>query len=147
MDRFGFLGAFHFQVELLGLDGDDIDTRFQSVAGLRASIETESIAEGGENRFKHLIPTKASYGDLTLKRGLVTSSALVDWCRRSVESLEIEPSDLNISLLDENHDPSMTWQVKHAWPKKWSVADFNAESSAIVIETIELGYQFFTVTT
>lgn len=147
MDRFGFLGAFHFRVEFLGLGGDDIDTRFQSVAGLSASIETETIAEGGENRFKHLIPVKASYGDLTLKRGLVTSSALIDWCRRTIETLEIEPLDLNVSLLDTEHQPAMTWQVKHAWPKKWSVADFNAESSAIAIESIELGCRHFTITT
>ena len=41
----------------------------------------------------------------------------------------------------------MTWQVKHAWPKKWSVADLNAESSAIMIETLEIGYQYFTIAT
>ena len=147
MDRFGFLGAFHFRVEFLGLGGEDIDTRFQSVGGLSASVETETVSEGGENRFKHLIPTKSTYGDITLKRGLVTSSSLVDWCRRTIETLEIEPLDLNVSLLNGDHEPAMTWQVKHAWPKKWSVADFNAESSAIAIETIELGYRHFSITT
>jgi phage tail-like protein len=147
MDRHGFHAAFHFRVEFLGLDGMDIDTRFQSVAGLAVSIETDSIIEGGENRFKHLLPKGTTYTDLVLKRGLVSSSNVVDWCRRTTETLQIEPIDINVSLLNEAHNPVMTWQIKHAWPKKWSVADFNAESSAIVIETIEIGYRYFTLAT
>ena len=145
MDRHGFHAAFHFRVEFLGLDGMDIDTRFQSVAGLAVSIETDSIIEGGENRFKHLLPKGTTYTDLVLKRGLVSSSNVVDWCRRTTETLQIEPIDINVSLLNEAHNPVMTWQIKHAWPKKWSVADFNAESSAIVIQTIEIGYRYFTL--
>ncbi|MEX2382290.1 MAG: phage tail protein [Opitutales bacterium] len=147
MDRNGFLAAFHFKVEFLDLKGMDIDTRFQSVSGLDASIETDALAEGGENRFKHLLPTGSSYSDLVLKRGMPGASMIIDWCRRAIETLEIHPVDINISLLDPEHQPVMTWQVKHAWPKKWSVADFNAESSAIVIETLEIGYRYFTVTT
>jgi len=145
MDRHGFHAAFHFRVEFLGLDGMDIDTRFQSVSGLAVSIETDSIVEGGENRFKHLLPKGTTYTDLVLKRGLVNSSKVIDWCRRTTETLQIEPININVSLLNEAHKPVMIWQIKHAWPKKWSVADFNAESSAIVIQTIEIGYRYFTL--
>ena len=147
MDRLGFLAAFHFRVEFLSLEGTDIDTRFQSVSGLNVTIETDSISEGGENRFKHLLPKGTSYSDLVLKRGLVSSSKVIDWCRQNIETLEIQPVDINVSLLNEEHEPAMTWQVKHAWPKKWSVADLNAESSAIMIETLEIGYQYFTIAT
>ena len=145
MPRPAFLPAFHFKVDFLGLDGSDVDTRFQSVSGLSASIETDSVAEGGENRFKHQLPKGTSYPDLVLKRGLLTSSGLLTWCRDTLATLQIEPLDVNVSLLDEKHEAVMTWQVKQAWPKKWSIADLNAESSAIVIETLEMGYQYFTV--
>lgn len=145
MERHVYLAAFHFRVDFLSLGGMDIDTRFQSVSGLNASIETDSVVEGGENRFKHQVPKGATYTDLVLKRGLVRSSEVIDWCRRAIETLEILPLDLNVSLLNEEHNPVMTWQVKHAWPKKWSVSDFNAESSALVIETLEIGYHYFTV--
>jgi len=145
MDRHGFHAAFHFRVDFLELAGMDIDTRFQSVSGLAVSIETDSIVEGGENRFKHLLPKGTTYTDLVLKRGLVNSSKVIDWCRRTTETLQIEPININVSLLNEAHKPVMIWQIKHAWPKKWSVADFNAESSAIVIQTIEIGYRYFTL--
>jgi phage tail-like protein len=144
MDRHGFHAAFHFSVDFLELEGMDIDARFQSVSGLAVSIETDSIVEGGESRFKHLLPKGTTYTDLVLKRGFVSSSKVIDWCRRTTETLRIEPININVSLLNEAHDPVMTWKIKHAWPKRWSVADFNAENSAIVIETIEIGYRYFT---
>lgn len=145
MDRPALLPAFHFRVEFLGLEGSDIDMRFQSVSGLNTTIETDSVTEGGENRFKHQLPKGTTFSDLVLKRGAVKSSKVIDWCRRTIETLEIKPVDINVSLLNEKHEPVMTWQIKHAWPKKFSVSDLNAESSAIVIETLEIGYHHFTV--
>ena len=143
MDRFDFLGAFHFRVEFLGLKGANVDTRFQSVAGLNVGIESDSLAEGGENRFQHQLPTRTSYGDLTLKRGLTTSSDLFNWFSSAAETLEIHPLDVNITLLNDQHEPAMIWKIINAWPKKSSVGDFNAESSAIAIQTLELGYHTF----
>jgi len=145
MDRPPLLPAFHFRVAFLGLEGSDIDTRFQSVSGLNTTIETDAVTEGGENRFKHQLPKGTTYSDLVLKRGAVTSSKVIDWCRNTIETLEIRPVDINVSLLNEKHEPVMTWQIKHAWPKKFSITDLNAESSAIVIETLEIGYHHFTV--
>jgi phage tail-like protein len=143
MERFGFLSAFHFKVEFLGLNGKTVDTRFQSVAGLSVGIETDSLSEGGENRFQHQLPTRTSYGDLTLKRGLTDSSDLFNWFAKAAETLEIHPLNVNITLLNDQHQPAMIWKLIHAWPKKSSIGDFNAEASAIAIQTLELGYQTY----
>ena len=62
-----------------------------------------------------------------------------------MEDFDISPADITISLLNEEHEPLMTWNVVHAWPVKWAVADFNAEESKIVIETIELAYNYFKI--
>ena len=35
------------------------------------------------------------------------------------------------------------WSFIKAWPVKWVVADLKATDNAIVIETIELAYQYF----
>jgi phage tail-like protein len=53
--------------------------------------------------------------------------------------------DLTISLLNEEHEPLITWNVVHAWPVKWAVGDLNAEESKIAIETIELVYNYFNI--
>jgi len=134
--------AFHFKVEFASLKSE---YQFQSVSGLSIELETEEIAEGGENRFKHKLPVRTKFPNLVLKRGLLTDSALIRWCRDAVEDYKIVPTDLTISLLNEDHEPLMTWNVVHAWPLKWSMPDFNAEESKMVIETIELAYNYFNI--
>lgn len=145
MNDYGFLNAFHFKVEFIGLKDGDADTRFQSVSGLNVTIEADSLGEGGENRFQHKLPTRTTYGDLSLKRGLSKNSELFKWFADAAETLEIYPLDIVITLLNEEHQPTMKWNVKHAWPKKSAIADFNAEASAIVIETLELGYHSYSM--
>ncbi|MFB6454708.1 phage tail protein [Chitinophaga sp. Hz27] len=138
--------GFHFKVEFTGLDKNDNDTRFQAVTGLSVEYETEGVKEGGENRFEHTLPVRTKYPDLTLKRGLVLpDSPLFDWCMKAFQERAFSPSDVIITLLNEEHDPIRTWNIVKAWPKKWAVTELNAENSAIVIESLDLRYQYFTV--
>lgn len=138
--------GFHFRVVFTGIGNSDIDSRFQSVSGLNMELETESKKEGGENRYEHVLPVRAKYPVLVLKRGLVKDSELLrKWCSDAFLSLIIQPVDVNITLLNETHEPLMTWNVKQAWPRKWSHSDLNAEQNALAIETFELQYQYFTL--
>lgn len=134
--------GFHFKVEFANLKSE---FEFQSVSGLTVEMDTEDIAEGGENRFKHRLPVRSRYSKLVLKRGLLTDSSLIKWCREAVEDFNISPTDITISLLNEEHEPLMTWNVVHAYPVKWSMGDFNAEQSQVVIETMELVYNYFNI--
>ncbi|OAB78816.1 phage tail protein [Cochleicola gelatinilyticus] len=137
--------SFHFMVEFTGISSQATDTQFQSVSGLSVDIETEEFAEGGENRFKHKFPVRTKFPNLVLKRGLVIDSEVIQWCRDAIESFQFEPTDLTVKLLNEEHDPLMTWNVVHAYPVKWTVEDFNAEENKLAVETIELAYNYFTL--
>lgn len=137
--------GFHFLVEFEGIGSQEKDHQFQSVAGLSVDIETEEIAEGGENRFKHKLPVKTKYPNLTLKRGILIDSAVIDWCRDAIENFSFKPVNLTIKLLNQEHQPLISWNVVHAYPVKWSVEDFNAEESKLVIENFELTYNYFTL--
>jgi len=137
--------SFHFKVEFTGLTSQEVDVQFQSVAGLSVDIETEDFAEGGENRFKHKFPVRTKFPNLVLTRGLVTNSELIDWCRDAIEGFIFDPIDLTVKLLNEEHEPLVTWNVVHAYPVKWKVSDLNAEENKIAIETIELAYNYFTL--
>ena len=137
--------GFHFLVEFEGLGSQEKDHQFQSVSGLSVDIETEEIAEGGENRFKHKLPVKTKYPNLTLKRGMLIDSAVIDWCRDALENFSFKPVNLTIKLLNDEHQPLVSWNVVHAYPVKWSVEDFNAEESKLVVENVELTYNYFTL--
>ena len=136
--------GFHFKVEFVGI-GNDNDMRFQSVAGLTMEYDTESFKEGGENRFEHKLPLRTKYPDLSLKRGMLTDSKVIEWCLDALQNRDFKPAQINVMLLNEEHQPLKTWNVYNAWPKKWSVSDFNAQDNSIVIETLELSYNYFTV--
>ena len=132
--------GFHFLVEF-GNQKDEY--QFQSVSGLSVDLETEEIKEGGENRFKYKLPVRAKYPNLILKRGLHADSGLIDWCNAAVEGFEFKPTDIIIKLLNEENEPLISWNVVHAYPVKWSVGEFNAQESKVVIETLELTYSYF----
>jgi len=138
--------GFHFKVEFTNISKNDEDTRFQSVTGLSVEFDTEPFKEGGENRFEHVLPVRTKYPDLVLKRGFLTKdSKIFEWCVKAFQDREFTPANVLVTLLNENHAPLKTWNIVNAWPKKWSVSDFNAETNAIVIETLELRYNYFTV--
>jgi phage tail-like protein len=149
--------SFHFRVIFEGLVDDDgkaaskdvnssLEMRFQSVTGLDASIETETVKEGGENRYEHIIPVRRKYGPLVLKRGLLKlkDSALSQWFRRAFEDEVVEPlQSVEIQLLNEDHVPLMLWSAIWVWPKSWKMGELNAERGEVMIETLELNYNRF----
>jgi len=135
--------GFHFRVQVIGLTPDDNDIRFTDVSGLSVELVTEENAEGGENRFVQKYPVRAKYPELVLKRGLLLDSKVVEWVRKCIENLEITPRDIDVTLLNEEHDPLLTWHVYRAYPTKWAVSDLNAMSNTVVIESLQMAYQFF----
>jgi len=136
--------SFYYKVEF-GISKDKNDVRFQSVSGLSVEYDFESFKEGGENRFEHKLPVRTKYADMVLKRGMVTGSEVINWFLKAFRDREFSPTDINVILMNEKGEPLRTWKVAHAIPKKWLVSDLNANESAIVIETMELTYRYFTI--
>ena len=136
-------GGFHFKVEVLDLTPVADDLRFVEVGGLALEVATEEVPEGGENRFAQRYPGRAKYTDLVLKRGLLKSSEVWNWARQSIEELDVQPKDVDVTLLNADHEPLMTWHVVGAYPVKWSVSDLNATANSFVVETLTLAYRHF----
>ena len=136
--------GFHFSVNFELNKGDaGAETGFQEVQGIEATLESKEHKEGGENRFVHTLPQRTKYSNLILKRGLLTDSAVIGWVKNAIEDLDIEPISLQVTLLNETHEPLAAYNFVNVWPKKWSVSDLNAERNEIVVESLELVYQYF----
>jgi len=136
--------GFYYRVEF-GISKNKDDVRFQSASGLSVEYDMEEYKEGGENRFTHKLPVRTKYSDLVLKRGMLTGSELIQWFLKAFRDRDFEPTDVNVILMNEKSQPLRTWKVAHAIPKKWAVSDLNANENAVVIETLELSYRYFTV--
>jgi len=138
--------AFHFKVEVIGLAPPmENDVRFSEVSGLTMEMATEEVPEGGENRFVQKYPTRAKYPELVLKRGLLKGSGVRKWIEACIANQDITPHGIDVKLLNEEHQPLITWHLANAYPTKWSVSDLSATANAVVVESLQLFYQYFTV--
>lgn len=135
--------GFHFLVIFELLPQFPNDTRWQEVSGLTVSTEFESWPEGGENRFSHQLPKSLQFGELVLKRGKFMGSGILHWARKAVENFEFKPTNVLVSLLDEDHLPVYNWYVVNAVPKRLEISGINAANNEFLVETLALNYQYF----
>ena len=137
--------VFHFQVVFMtaGVAPNLLDVRFQKVAGLSADISPETYEEGGQNLYTHRFPNRISYGNLVLERGMVIGSPLGIEFNAAMSMFKFYPSNVLVMLLNADSVPVANWLFFKAYPVKWSVSDFDANSNQIVIESMELAYTRF----
>jgi phage tail-like protein len=135
--------GFHFLVVFEIFPQVPNDFRFQSVTGLTVDVELDTYKEGGENRFVHRLPGRNRYSDLVLKRGMTLVSGVTAWCLDSIENFNYKPTNMLISLLNEDHLPVSSWYIANAIPIKYSISDFNAEQGQIVIESMTIRYEHY----
>jgi phage tail-like protein len=151
-DTYYPLQAFYFTLRVLERAGieiphPEIDASFQEISGMEVVFDTESVVEGGENRFVHRLPKQGRYPNLVLKRGVTTeSSFLAEWIAKSAASnltSPVQPHDLMVTLLNERGAPAMTWIFANAYPVKYNISALNSQDNKILIETLELAYNYF----
>lgn len=140
--------GFYFSLRLTGSSATS-DAAFQEVSGLSREIGIEEVVSGGENRFKYRLPATGSFPNLVLKRGIVlTNSPLAKWCQTTMEgglAKPIQTKDVMLSLLDSSGKTTMSWSFSKAWPVKWNISDLKSQENNVLIETIELAYQYFQI--
>ena len=138
--------AFHFKVVFASLRNSD--TSFQDVSGIKATIETETYQELGENGRVYQFPKPPTYPNLVLKRGIASlTSPLVRWCTSVFEgnfSKPIVTTEMLVYLMNENQLPQRAWGFTDAFPVSWDVDSFNSSKNEVAIETIELRYNSLT---
>ncbi len=138
--------GFYFK---LSFNGED--AAFQEVSGISKEMSVEEVASGGENRFKYRLPTISTSHNLVLKRALIPEgSQLADWCEATlVEGLSspITTHDVSVSLLDSDGQVCSMWTFYNAYPVKYNISDLKSQENALVIETIELAYTYFEIST
>ena len=139
--------GFYFKLSFSGISGT-VDTAFKEVSGSTMEMGMEEIAEGGNNRFNHRVPTAVKFSNLVLKRGLAPkNSELITWCKNTLEgglAEAIETKNIIVHLLNENGDPLNSWSFMNTWPVKWEASNLNAMNNEILIETLEFSYSSFT---
>ena len=132
-------GKFRSRVEIDGLDAGG----FSEVTGFDASIDVMEYREGDMVQTPYKIPGLKKYGNITLKKGLTDSMVMYEWLITGVDG-PVDRKTITITSLDESEQPVASWQVINAWPVKYTAPDFNATSSEVAIETVEIAHEGMT---
>lgn len=132
-------GRFRYEVEIDGIAAGG----FSEVTGFDASIDVMEYREGDMVQTPMKIPGLKKYGNITLKKGLADSRALYDWLDEGVTG-EVNRKTITITLLDATKTAVTSWRVINAWPIKYTAPDFNATSSEVAIESLEIAHEGMT---
>jgi|SRR6478609_7272880 phage tail-like protein len=128
------LRGFRFLLEI-----DEITSGgFMRVKGLSREVKYESYREGGVNEYEHKLLTHVSYPVVVLERGLAIDD-LWKWALAASDG-EVQRKTIRIRLQDEANEKRWAWQIEHAVPVRWAVSDLDAQTSAVVMETLELAH-------
>ena len=135
------LVKFHFQVEWGGTS-----IGFTEVSGLDVETEIVEYRQGASPEYSKIkMPGMQKFGNITLKRGtFATDNEFFNWWN-SVKLNKIERRDITISLLNEEHEPVVTWKVKNAWPTKIQSTDLKADGNEVAIESMEVVHEGLTI--
>lgn len=133
-----FLGA-HFVLAVDGLTS----VSFSKCSGLAAEVGVEEYPEGGENRFAHRMPVRASFPNLVLTQGAGPSTELWAWFFEYLVNGRVSPRDGQVSLMSTVEGalvPVRVWAFRRGWPVKVTGPELDAQSSALALESVEIAH-------
>jgi phage tail-like protein len=130
-----YLG-FNFLVEIDGIT----QAGFQEVSGLDASTDNVDYREGTDPNHVRKLSGLNKFTPITLKRGITDTDELWKW-RQTVMDGKTERKNGSIVLLDDTGTEKIRWNFSNAWPSKWTGPSFNAATTAVAVETLEITHE------
>ena len=111
-------GAFNFVVNF---DGGELFGGFSDVSGLGTELTIAEYRNGNEKE-NHVrkIAGVHKVGDVTLKRGIVSSLTLFNWIKDSRVKGPDAKKSVTIQLLDEAQKAVQTWVLRGVLPMKYT---------------------------
>uniref|UniRef100_UPI004048E384 phage tail protein n=1 Tax=Roseivirga sp. TaxID=1964215 RepID=UPI004048E384 len=136
--------SFYFSLSIDGFTENA--ALFEEVSGISNEPNILEVSQGGEHQFTNGVPTSVKPSNLILKRGILNSnSELIKWCQQAVSGLatHMQTRNLNLSLMNEKGELTMSWTFVDAYPSKLSVSELNVMDNSIIVETLEFFYNYF----
>lgn len=136
---------FHFQIEW----GENLKIGFTEASGLDFETEVIEYREGNSKKYnKTKQPGLTKFSNVTLKRGTFEGNFefYKEW-RKTVLFQEGNKTGsqyrrtVTLKLLNESHEPIITWKLLNAWPSKIQSTDLKADANEVAIETMELVHE------
>jgi len=73
---------------------------------------------------------------------MVPDTSLWNWIDSALKGNVVRAA-MKITLLDQAENPVWSWNIRQAWPCKWTGPVLVAKSSDVAIETLEICHEGF----
>lgn len=133
MNRTDPISVFKFGLEIEGI----ISGWFTECSGLSMEREVLEHKEGGLNEYVHKLPGRNKYSNITLKRG-VADDELWDWYQKGLHDGKVERHNISIILYNDDRTKAKRWNLREAYPVKWTGPNFKVDSNEVAIESLEI---------
>ena len=128
--------GFNFRVEIDGIQ----EAGFRECSGLDATTDPVDYREGTDANHVRKLTGLNKFAPITLKRGITDSKTLWEW-RETVIGGKTTRKNVSIVLFNEAQEEKLRWNLREAWPSKWTGPSFNATSNEVAIETLEIVHE------
>lgn len=140
MEKLGLANRF-----LVRVNDPNGGTEFGSwtqVQGLEVTWDIADYRAGDHGNHRWLFRGATKYQPVKMTRAACADSKKIkDWLDKS--SYSSKPNDFSISLLDTEGNHIMDWELRSGLLQKWAIVGFEANSSKIALETLELAHDGF----
>ena len=131
--------GFKFRVQLDGVER----AGFREASGLDAATDAVDYREGDDlTATIRKLPGLKKFSSITLKWGVTDDLALWNW-RKEIMDGKINEARKNgsVILMDDLNNDVAQWDFVAAWPTKWTGPGFNATTSEVAIDTLEITHE------
>ncbi len=140
--------AFNFSVEIVpdGASSPLVSAAFAECDGLELGMEIKTIREGGSNDRQVRLAGPATYGNLTLKRGMTDASfELWQWMSDSLADPSLRAGAEVVMYAADGTTERARVVLERCVPIKLKVPALNGKDGAVAVEELQLAYERFTV--
>jgi phage tail-like protein len=126
------------------------------ISALSKHIDPVEWRTGGDPNNTAKVPGLTKYDPITLERGLSADAGFMEWMNlvnkfqaaggKSDENVHGFRKEVIIEAYNLASDKVMSVTIHYAWPSKLTVADFDAKSSELAIEVLELQHEGWDIT-
>jgi phage tail-like protein len=132
--------AFNFRVEIMlpGAGEPLCEAAFAECDGMEVGFDVRTLAEGGDNTGRRLVAGHASYGHVTLRRGMTASFDLWDWCGAVMRDPALRADARVVMLGADGAEEHARFHLRRCLPVRLKAPRLDARDGAVAVEELQL---------
>ena len=137
--------SFRVEIRLPGSVAPLCGAAFAECDGLELRLDVRALQEGGENARRRLLPGPASYGEVTLRRGMTESLDLWDWCGAVMRDPSLRADARVVLLAPDGATERARFLLSRCLPVRLRAPRLDAVDGIVAIEELRLACEALSV--